>query len=171
MFLGCSFTVGIGLDLESTWPVNVANSLNLECLNLGQGGGAMDTAFRLGYYWIPILRPKIVFTLQPHDHRKEVLSTTHGSQLLLPNLCGVPSWHTFYEDWITEPSNVKLNFLKNDLALKAICDIHGSKYIAGDAGLCIGFGSYYDRARDLSHPGIGANRSAAEKILNLINAQ
>ena len=63
LFLGCSHTVGIGVDLESSWAYKVAHSLGLRRYNLGIGAGSADTCFRLAHHWIPLLRPKYVMML------------------------------------------------------------------------------------------------------------
>jgi hypothetical protein len=33
LYLGCSFTVGIGLRIEHTWPYLVSTAMNLKCFN------------------------------------------------------------------------------------------------------------------------------------------
>jgi len=37
---GCSYTEGIGLNKEETWPDVLANKLNLECINNGTSGAS-----------------------------------------------------------------------------------------------------------------------------------
>jgi hypothetical protein len=46
VFLGCSFTAGVGLpDVETRYPTQVANHFNKELLNLGAPGGSNSLIF------------------------------------------------------------------------------------------------------------------------------
>ena len=72
MFLGCSLTFGIGMPKESCWTYLVSNMLGLEEFNLGNGGAANDTCFRLANYWIGKLKPEIVFYMVTFDDRLEI---------------------------------------------------------------------------------------------------
>ena len=45
--LGCSYTFGTGLPVETTWSYLVAKSLDLECYNLAWGGSSADTCYRM----------------------------------------------------------------------------------------------------------------------------
>jgi len=73
VFLGCSFTVGIGLNISDTFSHNVSQSLGLQNYNLGKGGGSNKTAFRVGHHWIPKLKPKIVVLMSPEITRSEII--------------------------------------------------------------------------------------------------
>lgn len=46
VFLGCSFTEGVGLPIESTWGYKVADALGTPFINLGIAGKGVDTAYR-----------------------------------------------------------------------------------------------------------------------------
>jgi hypothetical protein len=71
--LGCSFTIGIGLPVESTWPQIVGKALGLVPYTMAWGGTSADTCFRLAEYWIPQLKPKAVFMLTPPPSRFELI--------------------------------------------------------------------------------------------------
>jgi hypothetical protein len=82
LYLGCSFTVGIGLRVEHSWPYLVSTAMNLKCFNLGLGASSNDTAFRMAEYWIKQLKPKIVLLLSPFFLRYETLQQQKDGTLL-----------------------------------------------------------------------------------------
>jgi hypothetical protein len=164
MFLGCSHTVGIGINIEDTWAHLASKELNLQCVNLGQGGGTNDTAFRLGFHWIPKLKPKIVFLLQPESTRLEIISRAYDIQFLLAGHPPLVQWKRWYQDWLSVNSNSFLNLQKNTLALAEICRQHRVKfrYIGANAI------PQWDKARDLAHDGVISNSKFVPTVLSLI---
>lgn len=72
LYLGCSFTEGIGLPLECTWPSLLSTELGTRGFNLGTGGYSIDTCFR---YLVAAhnfgLKFKRVFLLVPPPNRYE----------------------------------------------------------------------------------------------------
>jgi len=164
MFLGCSHTLGIGINIEDTWGHLVSKELNLRCINLGQGGGTNDTAFRLGYHWIPKLKPKIVFLLQPESSRIEIISRSQNIQFLSIGQKIPVQWQRWYNDWLLVDSNSVLNFQKNTLALTEICKQNRAKFryvSSDDMPQC-------DKARDLAHDGVISNSKFVTSVLSLI---
>jgi hypothetical protein len=164
MFLGCSHTLGIGINIEDTWGHLVSKELNLRCINLGQGGGTNDTAFRLGYHWIPKLKPKIVFLLQPESSRIEIISRSQNIQFLSIGQKIPVQWQRWYNDWLLVDSNSMLNFQKNTLALTEICKQNRAKfrYVSSDDM------PQWDKARDLAHDGVISNSKFVTSVLSLI---
>lgn len=169
VFLGCSFTTGIGLDNQDIFPTLVSASLGMKSANLGIGGASMDTAFRMGVKWIPTIKPKIVVCLQPYPDRIELVNN-RDSWRLMPNFDAVPAelikWYHNY--WLIEESNSELNRLKNTWALKHLCREHNIKFVCIAAEQRV---QYIDRARDLEHPGAKSHQLLAADILTLINKQ
>ena len=72
LYLGCSFTEGIGLPLECAWPTLLSAELGIRGFNLGTGGYSIDTCFRylLAAYKFG-LKFKRVFLLVPPPNRYE----------------------------------------------------------------------------------------------------
>jgi hypothetical protein len=162
VFLGCSFTVGIGMPLENMWTSIVAKELKLTPYNLGQGGGSNDTAFRLGYHWIPKIKPKLVVFLTPPQDRFEIISADMMHLI-------TPSHHherftNFIGEWYSDATNSHHNYLKNLMAVEHICMLNQIKFISYNS---VNF-QRLDLARDLGHPGVLSNQKLAEKILNLL---
>ena len=169
MFLGCSFTMGIGLDNRDIFPTLISLNLGMKSANLGLGGASMDTAFRMGVKWIPTIKPKIVVCLQPFPDRIELVNS-QSSCSLLPNLTTSPADLTkwYHDYWLIEESNSELNRLKNTWALKHLCREHNIKFVSIAAEQQV---RYIDKARDLEHPGAKSHQLLAADILTLINKQ
>jgi hypothetical protein len=164
MFLGCSYTVGIGLPVEDIWPTLVAKHLNMSCANLGQGGASADTAFRLCLGWINKIKPKIVIFLQPPGIRWEILNYQK-----IEFLGASSSPHFGYEqymnDYWADENNHHFNTVKNTLAIQQLCADRNIKFIKFDK-----FPNHdqKDLARDLAHAGVKTHQSFATQVCNKI---
>jgi hypothetical protein len=73
--------------------------------------------------------------------------------------------NNFYQRWIMNEENSRLNQIKNQLAIKSLCQMQDIKFLNFnvETDFC-----YIDNdfARDLSHPGITGHSTTAEKIIN-----
>ena len=169
VFLGCSLTVGIGMDLERTWAHRIATSFNLKNWNLGQGGGANDTCFRLGDYWIPKLKPKMVCMLSPSKYRIEIVRPD-GADTFLPNSTRSLKMD-LYKQWLSTDTNGKLNAKKNIDGLTLLCNQLQIPFhcISVDESMAHGGSTHEgDYARDLIHPGYLWNIDIANDFLGAI---
>ena len=174
--LGCSITLGIGIKQRHSWCELVSGALGLPCWNLGQGGAAMDTLFRMAEHWIPRLRPRMVIMLCP-PNRFEILDPQGRAILLLPaeqtrgQGPGTPPPHlqAFHREWATNPENMRLQDLKNLWAVKHLCDSLGTPlhhWTWADM-----FNDLVDDyGRDLVHPGAKKHRVFAERVLREIRS-
>lgn len=161
MTLGCSMTVGIGLPVEHIWPELVAKNLNLECANLGIGGSSHDTAFRMCYGYIDIVKPKLVILMGPARPRFEVIHDNNACNLT-PVSVAINGDDSFFKTMI-HPQNEFFNFQKNYLAIKLMCMERNIKFLYYPTTEFVWVANDY--ARDLSHPGIKAHELTANKIL------
>ena len=159
LYLGCSFTVGIGLRVEHSWPYLVSTAMNLKCFNLGLGASSNDTAFRMAEYWIKQLEPKIVILLSPFFLRYETLQQQKDGTLL--SIDHSINDKTVKNQMICEENN-RLNKIKNKLAIKTIAENNYANFFSYDTETF----PMIDRARDLQHPGIQSNKSFANMVLN-----
>lgn len=169
--LGCSFTIGIGLPVEVTWPQLVGRQLNLVPYTMAWGGASNDTCFRLAEYWIPRLKPKAVFMLSPPPSRFELIRAsgqppieTYMPQSESRSASEIDS---FLKHWHTMEENSRLNQKKNKLAIQAMCahwTIPCFIYDAFDHMAMsreeIGY------ARDRMHGGPGGHQRLAERMLD-----
>lgn len=164
LFLGCSYTVGIGLNLEDTFSHIVSNKINLDLINLGIGGSSADTAFRLGSYWIPKIKPKVVVHLPSGMDRIELVTPNRFFDLL-PNYCP-KDFKFFYEwVWLSDTTNSYMNALKNKLALEYICKENNIKFVYFNIQNTL---KTMDLARDLMHPGVKSHLNFANTLLEHI---
>lgn len=161
LFLGCSYTTGIGLPIEAAWPSIVADELKLTSHNLSIPGTSSDTAFRLGHHWIPKLQPKLVIHLVTHSHRLELLLSDNCYNFL-PN--EKSRYQTFYNDWLRCDDNMNINSLKNCMGLDFICNKLSIKILQINYKELINI----DPARDLAHAGVQSNANFARKVLTTI---
>ena len=165
LFLGCSHTMGLGLDLESTWTYKVASSLGLRHYNLGVSAGSSDMCFRLAYHWIPRLRPKYVVMMTPNSVRAEIVMD-NDIKMYLPTS---PDIDQFYLNWLSHPANRDMHRLKNVMGVQTICDsigvplieipIEDKKFLLKD----------YSWARDMMHFGRSWNNKVSEIFLQKIS--
>lgn len=164
--IGCSFTAGVGLPLESTWPSIVGKELGVSVWNLGVGGGSMDTCFRLLHHYIGMLRAKYVLLLAPSVQRFEI----HTQEEVL---CFHPNAiiHPMQKWWYACESNGELNFIKNILALEQLCSQHNKQLIVKrlETDLFgLDTGDKWPPARDMLHVGEVAQAHCAKKFLETI---
>jgi len=164
VFLGCSHILGTGLDLPSTAAHIVSKQLGYKCFNLGLNGGCSDTCFRFAYYWLPKLKPKITVLMQPQKERFELF---HFDKLIQMLGNDMPKPYTsFYKSWLSVDLNSELNYQKNLLAIKNICDTNNIKFVHVNN---IFANNKIATARDLAHAGREPNKLKAQEILNIIN--
>lgn len=168
--LGCSFTMGTGLPIQDIWPSRLGKQLKLQVYNLGWGGSAADTCFRLAEYWVPVLKPKLVVMLAPPPARIE-LAVNNSS---LPFEVFLPMSESFMfnandmflRNWFSMDENAEINNRKNKLAIQALCNNLNIKFLVYDVIKDLP----HDRAvvqyaRDRMHAGPRAHEILVEKIL------
>lgn len=174
--LGCSYTVGIGLPDEVTWPRLVANRLGLKCANLGWGGYSADSCFRMANYWIPELMPAYVCMLVPPKHRIELLldeesltSPQLSFEIFLPQSSSSlfsPDDH-YLKHWFLNSKNAEINQRKNILAIRQLCaDLNIPCTIHDAEGHMWWSREEIGYARDYMHGGPKIHKTIAEKMIN-----
>jgi hypothetical protein len=166
VFLGCSITMGIGLNYEDLYVTKVSQSLGLKCNNLGLAASSNDTAFRLALIYLKELKPKIVVLHNQFSGRMEVLDTTHA-RFLLPSYN--PEAHPdLYKVWLGTEENLYLNKTKNVLAIESLAKSIGAKFVhTTDADRAKNPPKTY--ARDLLHPGYTYHDALAKSVLSYIS--
>lgn len=65
LFIGCSFTMGMGLHPENNFPYTVSKHTGNKCINLGAGGHGMTLAYVNLKRFIKFYNVKNVFHYQP----------------------------------------------------------------------------------------------------------
>ncbi len=163
-FLGCSITLGSGLNMEDTFSQIVANRLGMNNCNLAKGGGSMDTVFRFAYHWLPKLKPKITVIVATGKTRSEYYDNKlQKHESLLPAMTKRNSWYISY---LCNEHNYNVNFDKNKYALRDLCREVNTKMVWIEHGS--NFGNKIDLARDLLHPGKLSNKLMSHEIMKRI---
>jgi lysophospholipase L1-like esterase len=168
--LGCSYTQGIGLPVETLWPEIVGATLDLEVYNLAWGGTSADTCFMLAKFWLPVLRPELVVMAAPPKNRFDIIKATGNPEVhtMMPNTTdGEFGADVILKHWMTNDRNQDLNNAKNKLAVQALCQNLGIPCLTYDAH------EYFARsreeveyARDYMHAGPRGHKMFAERILD-----
>lgn len=169
--LGCSFTMGVGLAVEKTWPQLLGQALARKVINLSWPGLSADSCFRLAQYWVPCINPSLVVMLTPPCDRLELATT----DLELPFEVFMPASRskyftatdTFLKQWWTNDANLHLNNAKNKFAITGLCDslniasqIYDADHVMTQARP--------DYARDRLHAGESAHRELVDNILGTL---
>jgi len=161
--IGCSHTEGVGLPADLTWPRQLEKMMGIKVWNLGVGGSAMDTCFRLLEYWIQQLNVKYVFCAVPDMARYEIFENGNWSNIL-PTLSYGQQWiNDFNKNYIVFDENQRFNRQKNLLAAQQLCNLKSAKFYFDTLG------DFFDKSlgRDLSHAGATSNQRLAEKFFNM----
>jgi hypothetical protein len=162
--LGCSFTEGLGLPVENTWPSVLSNILDFPIWNLGVSASSSDSCFRLLDHYINYLNIKFVAVCVPHHQRFEFFDLTGVLQTVIPEEETPKYAMPYYKNWISFSQNSLINQRKNLLSIQKICEDKKIKLV------CLDYTEYdinskSDLARDLAHPGIESNKNFAQKVL------
>lgn len=173
--LGCSFTNGIGLPLETVWPELVGKELGLKVANLSWGGASADTLYRLAEYWVPKIKPKLVTMLAPPQDRVELIldpaSMTEFRyvpiDVYLPSSLPPSSNKDFLTHWFLNEENGQINQRKNIRAIKQLCaELNIPCIVLRAHDFMMGAREDIGYARDALHGGVIAHELIARKILN-----
>lgn len=176
VFLGCSHTVGLGIPINYSWTTLVGQELNLASYNLGISGGSLDTCFRLAYYWLEKLKPKIVILLETDINRVEYKAKNNWKDLHDYNWNRYGPWSMdgkditskHYKILLHNIENFEIQREKNILGIKELSKNIKTKLVIVKNKFWEELDLPRDLARDLSHPGILTNNAKAEEILKLI---
>lgn len=164
MALGCSFTQGVGVDGASAWPHRLSAMMDLHVWNLGVGGAALDTIFRIADHYLEVLRPRSVFLLLPSRDRLEYADSDSTFDVLFPNTLQSHAAGDFIKNWFSHEANSKWNQKKNLYAIMHLCDQHRVPLYVLDSQTngndCLG--------RDLLHPGKSYHDIMAKKFFQMI---
>ncbi len=87
MSIGCSFTEGVGVMNNKTWPAQfcklIPNSVNM---NFGTGGRSNDFISRCLLTYYDLIKPDLVLIMYTYPHRKEFYTKDGGIEPFIPGL-------------------------------------------------------------------------------------
>ena len=156
MYLGCSNTMGIGVNLHETWCQHVNDRVGGTMLNMGQAGGAAETCYRLAAHWIPIVRPRAVYMLSPPATRREFWTSDDRVDIMGPR-------STIPKHMVAE-TEIQINRERLVNAINFLCMTHSIPFnyvyfqpMFREWGM-----KMHDLARDGSHPGPNTHKAIAQ---------
>ncbi len=155
MYLGCSNTMGIGVNLHETWCQRVNDQVGGTMCNLGQAGGAHETAYRIARHWIAQIKPSRVYMLSPPAVRREFWIDSTTPQIIGPRST-IPG-HMMSE------REIQLNRERVVDAIHHHCVLHGAQFrYVLLRPIVDQWGPFPDLARDGQHPGPKTHKMLAE---------
>lgn len=127
---GCSFTEGIGLPTDQTYPSQLSNMLGTHVWNFGITGTCLDTVFRFSEYWIQKLQPKFVVSHLPSPQRYELFNQYRQWDQIGPWEVEIASDNTkhrvpYIKEYFVNDENSDMNMRKNLLAIRQLCWVYG----------------------------------------------
>ena len=170
LFAGCSHTVGVGMQLEDTFPYLVSKILNCSYYNLAVGGCGVDVLqHNISVLLTRYKKPKFLVLQWPDWTRFLWLESNEK------NLTPVGSWtnHRKLKEFIILGENYNYfltrQYLAYQLAMSfnipliniVLGSLKASEHI--DSKIVI---QLLDRARDLTHYGVKTHSNAAISILD-----
>lgn len=161
IFLGCSYTMGIGVNYEDAWAPLVAKNLGVDCYNFGEGGGSLDTMFRTAQEWLPKFKSKFVIALEPPGPRYEVFDSEGKNRSYFATRKKEPIDILRY----TVDYNHALHLDKTFAALELLSAKNKKTFIGFTSGI---WQNSMSRGRDLMHPGAKCHEKTATLITQLI---
>jgi hypothetical protein len=162
---GCSFTMGIGLKQEQTWPWLVGKALGLQVVNFAMGGKSSDWCFRMAQYWVRKNKPTLALMLAPPHERLELVTDDQGNGCEYTS--HVPVTDQFLKTWFAHSDNQTLNNVKNRLAFVALGRQLQVPMLAYDAFEWFGKSrEEVGYARDYMHAGPIGHEVLAARIIN-----
>ena len=148
MTFGCSYTFGVGVDENHTWPNQMRKFFpDYRVYNLGISGCGADTVTRLAINWIPVLKPDIVLILWPNRYRFETYDNDP------PYMAGPWSSNDIAFNEYFKDENSYNNSMKNRLMIDLLQKVHGFRYVAKDFDDINKKFKQDKSARDMAHPG------------------
>ena len=163
MAIGCSHTLGVGVKVEHTWSSQLQTMLGQKIWNLGVGGSALDTCYRLLEYWIKNLNIKFVICVVPGISRYEICTENNWTNFLSTSQVR-PFLQGYHKEYLMYDQNSIVNRQKNLHAMKYVCHLHQVPF-------------YYDlsdnfenhpTARDLQHSGPDSYQKLATRFYNSV---
>jgi hypothetical protein len=167
LFLGCSFTFGVGINYEDSFTNIVADALEMNNVNWSIPGSSNDTAFRLCKQYLDKQTPSMVIVLSPIPYRLELFSDLNGESqshnVTSLQRQGDPPFLNDFKCPIEmfDKTFALLNREKNILAMEMLCLKNKIKFLH----LNVEQMTVKDLGRDLAHPGVRSNQVFAETIL------
>ena len=85
MSIGCSFTEGVGVNDNETWPHQFTNLIpNAVDMNFGTGGRSNDFLVRCLLTYYDLIKPDLVLIMYTNPQRREIYTKDNGVEPFMP---------------------------------------------------------------------------------------
>lgn len=178
LFLGCSFTFGIGLHEHQTWAYKVAEHFGVKCWNLGIPGHGFDihSYFVNCHLKEELPNVKAICMLQTPPDRISLLQD-RGDEIMLQDYFTILDANTeekhtiLHRDFIQSIElTYDMNHLKNRKSIENYCKIHDMPFVYLDVNSTLSdFYMKPSNARDCQHHGETENTHIANKVIEKLD--
>lgn len=138
LFLGCSYTFGVGLPVDDCWAKIVADASGVPYQNVSWPGAGSQYMLRTTSKVISKVKPKVIMALMPYNFRMELVNSdgslgvftkTAGMINLLP-----PKDRDRMNAYMMFTTKEQEDFmlLSNMMAIEALATAYGSRLIWSD---------------------------------------
>jgi hypothetical protein len=138
--LGCSYTFGLGVHEEQTWPYLLSKKINKDIINLGICGGSMDSSYRALKSYTEKYTPEYVFFSIPSALRQHIQYRRDDNRVgTLKIMPGSEEWEEdeqrkmlnsiMLKNFYSLDENIFVNFHKNLEAIRYLCNSKNIKLI------------------------------------------
>ena len=172
LFIGCSHTMGVGLELEKTYPYLLSEKLKMDYYNLAVPATGNDVLEYNLLTWLFKMnkKPKLIVVQWPDQSRFIEYDELRNRVLE----CGTWSTDPNYVSFVVNADGTGMYNARGVMVENMIQNITDIPVITFNFGNQRGYGIYdlymprIDRARDLSHAGINSHAKFTETLLNHI---
>ena len=175
LFIGCSHTMGVGLELEKTFPYLLSEKLSMDYYNLAVPATGIDVLeYNLLTWLFKMKKPKLIVVQWP-DHSRFIEYDSIHDHILERG-----SWNkeSNYVSFIVNAEDTGLFYARKALSARLIKTVSkktptimcnfGSQQQYEVQNLCM---RTLDKARDLSHAGIKSHANFVDMILHDIEVK
>jgi hypothetical protein len=171
LFAGCSHAVGVGVEIDESFPAIVAKEFGCDYYNLSVGGGGIDAVEHNIMMWFLKYdkHPKYIVIEWPNWQR--YIKNVEGQ----PNLCPAGAWTD--EEFLVYADDAM--YIKGDMAYQNLHNLTPVKIIDVQYGKITNFNvnSYMiwhcldDIGTDGGHAGPKSHKATAEKIIEMLKTR
>lgn len=169
LFIGCSHTMGVGLELEKTFPYLLSEKLGMDYYNLAVPATGIDVLeYNLLTWLFKMKNPKLIVVQWPDHSRFIEYDSIHDHVLERGSWNQEPNYTSF----IVNAEDTGLFYARKALSARLIKTVSkktptimcnfGSQQQYEIQNLCM---RTLDKARDLSHAGIKSHANFVDMIL------
>jgi hypothetical protein len=172
LFIGCSHTMGVGLELEKTYPYLLSEKLKMDYYNLAVPATGNDVLeYNLLTWFFKVnKKPKLVVIQWPDQSRFMEYDELRNHALE----CGTWSTDPNYMSFVVNAEDTGMFSARVAMVENIIKNIIEIPMITFNFGNQRGYGIYdlhmsrIDRARDLGHAGIESHKQFTKILFNHI---